>query len=232
MRTKTLLLTAALSAAGIATSMAQVYSVNAVGYVNQTVPANSLAILAIPLNGTNNSVNTTLALPPGFSDTVLFRFDPATQDYSAPMTWFEGFGWFPEATINPGEGFWIQNVAGVPLPITFVGEVPSGTQNNAIPGGNNLKIASSIIPKGQQIGDAASAGTTLGFPAAADDVIFIFDVATQDYKGAYSYFPGFGWFSGNADDEGPLGPTIPVATGFWSQKAGASATWTQSFSVN
>ena len=34
MRTKTLLLTAALSAAGIASSMAQVYSVNAVGYVN------------------------------------------------------------------------------------------------------------------------------------------------------------------------------------------------------
>ena len=34
MRTKTLLLTAALCAAGIATSKAQVYSVNAVGYVN------------------------------------------------------------------------------------------------------------------------------------------------------------------------------------------------------
>jgi hypothetical protein len=37
MRTKTLLLTAALCAAGIATSKAQVYSVNAVGYVNTSL---------------------------------------------------------------------------------------------------------------------------------------------------------------------------------------------------
>src|SRR5947199_53123 len=38
MRTKTLLLSAALTAAGVCSSLAQVYSVNAVGYVNLTVP--------------------------------------------------------------------------------------------------------------------------------------------------------------------------------------------------
>src|SRR4051812_11281238 len=38
MRTKTLLLTAALAAVGVSSSMAQVYSVNAVGYVNLSIP--------------------------------------------------------------------------------------------------------------------------------------------------------------------------------------------------
>src|SRR5439155_26780565 len=62
MRTKTLLLPAALSAAGLASATAQVYSVNAVGYVNVSVPAHKLAILGVPLNGTNNQMNTTMPL--------------------------------------------------------------------------------------------------------------------------------------------------------------------------
>ena len=50
MRTKTLLLTAALSAAGIATSMAQVYSANAVGYVNKLIPT-GFSMIANPVFG-------------------------------------------------------------------------------------------------------------------------------------------------------------------------------------
>ncbi|HKQ36706.1 MAG TPA: hypothetical protein VJ063_01435 [Verrucomicrobiae bacterium] len=236
MRTKTLLLTAALSAAGLATSMAQVYSVNAVGYVNQSVPANGLAILAVPLNGTNNSMNTTLALPNGFDGTTAYRFDASAQNYRDPITWIEGFGWFSasdaDPTINPGEGVWIQNLAAAALNITFVGEVPSGTLNNAIPGGNQLKLASSVVPKGLPIGDAASAATTLGFPAGDGDTLYVFSPAIQNYKDPYTYIDGFGWFSANADDSGPGGPVIAPGTGFWTQKAGAPATWTQTFSVN
>jgi hypothetical protein len=236
MRTKTLLLTAALSAAGLATSMAQVYSVNAVGYVNATVPANGLAILAVPLNGTNNSLNTTMPLPNGFADTVVYRFDVPLQTYLDPITWFENFGWFSPTdanpTVNPGEGIWVQNVQGTALPITFVGEVPSGTLNNAIPGGNALKLASSVVPKGLPLGDVATAATTLGFPAAADDVVYVFDPSIQNYKEPYTYFANFGWFSPNGDDPGPAGPTIAPGTGFWIQKPGAGGNWTQTFSVN
>ena len=47
MRTKTLLLTAALAAAGVVSSMAQVYSVNSVGYVNLTLP-NGFSMIANP----------------------------------------------------------------------------------------------------------------------------------------------------------------------------------------
>jgi hypothetical protein len=236
MRTKTLLLTAALSAAGLATSMAQVYSVNAVGYVNQSVPANGLAILSVPLNGTNNALNTTMPIPNGYDGTTVYRFDVATQNYLDPIAWIEGFGWFSPSdanpTVNPGEGVWVQNLAATALPITFVGEVPSGTLNNAIPGGNNLKLASSVVPKGLPLGDVATAGTTLGFPAADSDTVFIFNPATQNYKDPYAYIDGFGWFSANADDPGPGGPVIQPGTGFWSQKPGAAGTWTQTFSVN
>jgi hypothetical protein len=236
MRTKTLLLTAALSAAGLATSMAQVYSVNAVGYVNQTVPANGFAILSVPLNGTNNSLNTTLPLPAGYADTTIYRYDVATQNYLDSIVWFDGFGWFsptdPDPTVNPGEGFWVQNVQGQALPVTFVGEVPAGTLNNPIPGGNNFKIASSVVPKNLPLGDVATAATTLGFPAAADDTVYIFDPSIQNYKESYVYFDGFGWFSPNGDDPGPQGPTIAPGTGFWIQKPGSAATWTQTFSVN
>jgi hypothetical protein len=236
MRTKTLLLTAALSAAGLATSMAQVYSVNAVGYVNQAVPANGLAILAIPLNGTNNSLNTTLPIPDGFDGTTVYRFDVPTQNYLDPISWIEGFGWFsptdPDPTVNPGEGIWVQNLAGSPLNVTFVGEVPAGTLNNSVPGDNNLKLASSIVPKGLPLGDAATSATTLGFPAGDSDTVFVFDPAIQNYKEPYAYIDGFGWFSANGDDPGPAGPTIAPGTGFWSQKATPAATWTQTFSVN
>jgi hypothetical protein len=68
MRTKTLLLTAALSAAGIATSMAQnVYSVNMVGYINKTMPK-GLSMIANQLNASPNNKVTTLFGTPALVD--------------------------------------------------------------------------------------------------------------------------------------------------------------------
>src|SRR5688572_23375944 len=157
MRTKTLLLTAALSAAGLATSMAQVYSVNAVGYVNVSVDAGDLAVLGVPLNGTNNQLNTTMPLPLGSDGATIYRFDVGLQNYLDPINWFDGFGWFsptdPTPTVNPGEGVWFHNTTAGSIAITFVGEVPSGTLNNSLPGGNNLKLASSMKPIAAPVGD-------------------------------------------------------------------------------
>ena len=233
MRTKTLLLTAALSAAGLLPSMAQVFSVNAVGYVNQSVPAGGLAILAVPLNGNpDNKMNTTMPLPAGFDGTTAYRFDVPTQNYKEPIIWFDPPGSWASSdevnpTVNPGEGIWVLNITGTPLNITFVGEVPAGASlPNSIPGNNALKLASSVVPKGLAIRD-------LGFPAGDGDSLFIFNPAIQNYKEPYIYFnPPGAWASANADDPGPAGPVIAPGTGFWSQKAGPAATWTESFSVN
>jgi len=237
MRTKTLLLTAALSAAGLATSMAQVYSVNAVGYVNQAIPAGGFAILGNPLNGTNNSVNTILPLPSGYDGCNIYRFDPATQSYLDTVAWIEGFGWLsptdPDPTINPGEGFFFQNVAGSALNITFVGEVPSGTLNNPVAGNNRFSIRSSMVPKGLRLGDTdpgTGTANTLEFPADDGDNVYVFDAATQQYLDTYAYIGGFGWISGTDPD--PDGPLIAPGTGFFSQKAAPDRTWTQTFTVN
>ena len=59
MRTKTLILAAALTAAGLASSLAQsnVYSLNVVGYVNKTLTGGSLfSVVNNPLNTTNNTL--------------------------------------------------------------------------------------------------------------------------------------------------------------------------------
>jgi hypothetical protein len=234
MRTKTLLLTAALSAAGLATSMAQVYSVNAVGYVNQTVPAGGYAILAIPLNGTNNDINTTIPLPNdgSFDGASIYRFNPATQAYRDTMQWVSGIGWLAsdpaDLVINPGEGFFMQNVTGSPMPLTFVGEVPQGTLNNPIRGNNAYQIRSSIVPKGGPLGWVGNA-TTLEFPADSGDSVFIFDSAVQQYKETHQYVEGLGWLHSTDPLEGP---TIAPGTGFFVQKVAPDRTWTQTFSVN
>jgi len=235
MRTKTLLLTAALSAAGLASSMAQVYSVNAVGYVNVSIPgANRLAILNNPLKGTNDSIATVLPLPDGSDGVTVYRFDASTQNYRDAITFVTGIGWLsssdPDPQLAPGEGFWIQN-PNAAMTLTFVGEVNQGAASNGvnIQGGNNLSLIGSKVPQSARLGDAATPGT-LNFPAADGDTVYQFDVATQNYKDAYSYITGLGWLS--ASDPDPNGPQVDVATGFWTQSSGPAKAWNRNFSVN
>lgn len=245
MRTKTLLVTAALSVAA-ATSWAQVYSVNAVGYVNlqlpstPTAPAIKGAIIANPLNGTNNNLNTILPLADEYDSTVIYRFDPTTQTYGDPISFIAGYGWYNPANpdtppdINPGEAFWIFAVGPDPLNVTFVGEVPQGTLVNPLPTANKLSMRSSIVPQSAPLGDEATVATTLGFGAEDQDTVYTFNTTTQTYKDPYGYIDGYGWYSNNSDDPGPGGPTIAVATGFFVQKApqAVKTTWTRTFSVN
>jgi hypothetical protein len=238
MRTKTLLLTAALVAATSASALAQVYSVNAVGYVNLTVPANGLAILANPLNGTNNNLNTIIPLGDGQDGVTIYRYDTTLQGYSDPISFVccgEGLGWLsatdPNPTIAPGEGFWIQNPLPTPLNLTFVGEVPQGSLSNPIPGGNQLALRSSMVPQELRLGTNGQPNT-LQWPAAEADTIYIFDTATQGYKDPYSFVEGLGWLSASDPDALPDGPMIKVGQGFWSIKAAPAANWNRTFSVN
>jgi hypothetical protein len=216
--------------------MAQVYSANAVGYVNIALQP-GFNLIANPLNGTNNHLNTILPLPNSADGTTVYRFDPEIQNYSDSVSFIADFGWFTSDTdpnayiINPGEGFFIQPSGPTPLNITFVGEVPQGALSNPVAGGNRFSIVSSQVPQALPLGAAGQAGT-LQFPAADGDTVYIFNAATQAYKDSYSYFPDFGWFSSNPDDPGPMGPTIPVGTSFFIRKAGPNVNWTRNFSVN
>lgn len=155
MRTKTLLLTAALSAAGVATSMAQVFSVNAVGYVTKTIPASGFALIANPLIAANNSIGALFS--PAAAGTQVFKFDSATGQFvTATFDDLDG-AFLPKAaadlTVVPGEGVFVRNPTAAAITVTFVGEVPQGDLKNPLPKG--LSIRSSQVP---QAGTAAELG--------------------------------------------------------------------------
>jgi hypothetical protein len=235
MRTKTLLITAALAAAGLVSASAQVYSVNAVGYVNLTIPANGYRIISNPLNGNpDNNLNTILALPQdgSFDGASVYRYNSLTQTYRDTMQWVSGPGWLASApedlVVNPGEGFFLQNIAGQPLNITMVGEVPSGTTQNPIQGDSKYTLASALVPRGGQIGYTGLAGS-LEFPADTGDSLYIFNYLTQGYEETAQYVEGVGWLHATFP---PEGPTINPGEGFFVQKLAPNRNWTMTFTVN
>src|ERR1041384_3250818 len=119
MKTKSLLLTAALSAAGIASSLAQVYSVNVVGYINVDIQP-GLNLVTAQLTGTNNSINTVLATTtPVMSDnSLLFPWNSGAQTFNNAQVYGSGQWYDPDtgalstATISPGQAAFINNEIG------------------------------------------------------------------------------------------------------------------------
>jgi len=222
MRTKTLLLTAALSAAGIATSMAQVFSVNAVGYVNKTVPANTvggsgkLALISNPLDagaGNNTIANLFKGVPDG---TQVYKYDGA-KFITATFDSLENAFLPADAAatvVMPGEGVFVRNTSAQELKITFVGEVPQGQLDNPLPKG--LSIRSSIVP---QQGTAKE----LGLPGSDGDQVYQFLPDVQ------SYFTST--FDGLENDWLPALKPLAVGEAFFLRR-GAAGTWSRTFSVN
>jgi hypothetical protein len=214
MRTKTLLLTAALSAAGIATSMAQVYSVNAVGYVNTPLVA-GYNLVSNPLDNKatdgNQIRNLFAALPPG---SQIFKFDSASARYDlASVDDFTGEITGPAATMTvlPGEGVFVQ--APSAATITFVGEVPTGSLSNPLPRG--FSIRSSQVPQ------AGALTTALGYAPEEGDQIFIWVEATQRYT-THSF--EFGEWAGGV-------PTVEVGEAFFVNTQ-VARNWTRTFNIN
>ena len=212
MRTKTLLLTAALAAAGAASAMAQnVYSVNAVGYVNKSL-IHGYSIVANPFVVATETLD---ALVPTPNDgTTVYKpvggsFEIRAYDASIP-------GWDPDGatTLNLGGGAIFFN-PGAPFTVTFVGEVKQGSpvSNPVHPG---LQIKSSMIPQAGSMTDIGllPAGLNTVYQYAADGSSFLIN----------TYDPSIpGWDPGE--------PTVGIAEGFWIDSA-SGETWNRNFSVN
>jgi hypothetical protein len=221
MRTKTILLAAAVFAAGLGVSLAQspVYSVNAVGYVTKTL-TNGFNLISIPLNGTNNDLNTTIPVAP--DGTLILRWVGGSQSFDpAPNQYYDGFGWFPTATINPGEGLFVSIPPGtLTTNLTFVGEVPQGNLTNHIDSGAYSLLAQ-IVPQAISLGDPS-----VTFPALDGDIVLFWNPVTQSYKDPTQFYDGFGWF--------PVDPIPAVGEGFFYNNAPGhpGRDWTRTFSVN
>jgi hypothetical protein len=216
MRTKTLLLTAALAVAGASTSMAQsnVYSVNVVGYVNIPL-TNGFNMISNPLDkdgtGTNNTITTVFAggVPDG---TTVFKFSGGS--YSQSDLYFNGPGWLGGGTItmNPGEGLFVQSTGNATATIT--GNVLQGNQTNKFAAGFNMI--------GNKVPISGLFTSQLNYQPTDNDTLFFWDPVSQSYNSSFLYITGPGWL--------PFEPTINVGQAFFIQAA-ASNSWTTNFVV-
>jgi len=211
MRTKTLILAAAIATAGLATSMAQttVYSVNTVGYVNLTIPSN-FSIVANPLIGSTNTIPALFPSAP--QGTIVYKF--VNQAYVLNTLRPGALGWSDKTmTLVPGEGVFVFN-PGAAYTNTFVGEVASGALTNAIPAG--FSIISSQVPQ------AGKLTTDLGYvTGSGSQSVYLFDSVAQSYT-IKSTLPSGAWIGGE--------PTINVGQGFFINVPTAR-NWTRTFTT-
>lgn len=222
MKTKALILAAAFAAAGVATSSAQVYSVNAVGYVNVSLPS-GFSLVANPLNAGagNNTVaklfsNITPSVP---GNSKVFVFDNATGLFKTITFSPLSQTWNPPADaaieITPGNGVFFQNPTANALTVTFVGEVMQGALSNPLPLGFSIKA--NQVPQAGKPDD-------FGFPGSPNDKIFRFIPST----GVYNTFT----FSPLSQSWNPTLPSIPVGEAFYVFRATSAGTWSRTFNVN
>ena len=211
MRTKTLLLTAALSAAGIATSMAQVYSQNAVGYINLSL-SQGFNMIANQLVAPSYTLSSLIPNPP--LGTQIYKFSPGSGFAVSTFDELDAV-WLPNGneTLNLGRGVWINVPSAYTL--TFVGEVPQGTLTTPTTTGFNM-VASQV----PQVGSVS----TLGLVPGLGDVV-------------YRYTPGSGFAVFTFDELDavwlPSEPSLNVGEAVWLLRAsGSPSSWVRTFNVN
>jgi hypothetical protein len=215
MRTKALLVAAAIGAAGIATVMADpVYSVNVVGFVNLNL-VSGYSLIVNPLAATNNAISTILPTVPDGS--TVYQWDPAHQNYANPNTFNADFGgWdYPNSLVQPGESFFI-NAANA-FTATFVGEV-----RQAI----SAPLSTPLVPGynfvGSQVPLAGSLTDTLTYAANDGETLYLWNTALQHYDVTSYNFDFGGWDGGD--------PNLALGEGVVLLRAVAGA-WTSNFKV-
>jgi hypothetical protein len=245
-----MLLSALLGALGSVSVMAQtnVYSLNAVGYVNVTCP-NGYNLISCPLIASpDNTVGTLLNnANSNYTGDAVYFFNTATGGFSLDQAENVGGrggttnanGWAFNGTnvLAPGVGCWFYNSASAPVTLTFVGTVPSGGLTNALVPGFNL--VGSILPiSGDLITNTLSGLTNYNVAAATG-------AATGDAVYTYANPGGFTIFqSGTGRGQGGHGylsqwsaagdpSTATVGEGFWYFNSTAATTvdWVENFSV-
>jgi hypothetical protein len=220
MRTKTILLSGVVAALSGASLMAQVYSLNAVGYINVTVP-NGFSIIADQLYSVNQSTPQYISplldsqlLDGAHNGVEIFKYSP-TSGYTTLITTSGGWaGPASTTTLNPGEAVFIYNPFPTNLTLTFVGQVPQGSLTNTLL--QNFNLASSIVPQ------AGAVDSALGLTPHAGDEVFLYDSVN-----GYSTFIAVtsGWAGGVA-------PNPAVGQGFFYYTGNAAGvSWTRTFTV-
>ncbi|MEI7938075.1 MAG: hypothetical protein WCK27_15410 [Verrucomicrobiota bacterium] len=195
MRTKVLLIAAAL-AASLASSMAQnVYSLNVVGYVNVTLPSKQFTGIANPLDAsmggtvaTGNdmtnlfNINTAPLIASGSS---IAQFSSALNNYTPAISYVAlSKKWGGNFSMPPGKGALYYNNANVATVVTFTGQVPQGTYNAATLGSKQFSLVGSPIPIGGNITNSTS---VVGLLPSSGDSVATFNSGINNWNPASSY---------------------------------------------
>lgn len=214
MRTKTLLLAAVLGAAGAASTSAQVFSVNTVGYTTVNMGANQFTMVANQLDATpDNKVTTLFAAPP--NETQVFKYNPATGGYVSLS--FNDGSWEGDdlnLVANPGQGIFVY--AKTAFSNTFAGSVQN---SSSVPVATGFSVLSSPLPL------AGAIDTALKMPVANGDQVYQYNPATGGYT-ANSFNDG-AW----EGDGGGAAPDIRIGESFFYFRAVANGatSWTRTY---
>jgi len=211
MRTKALL-AAAVLAAGLATSMAETYSQNIVGYVNQVYP-NGYSIAVNPLKTTNNTIVSVIPTAPAF--TVVYTYNGGSG--FAPGNTYNPYagGWGnPAQVLGQGQGYFIQNTSGSSFTNTYVGEVVLQNTNTLA---NGYNLVGSAVPV------AGAIDTVLQLVPGAFDVVYAYNNGVG-YLPGNTYNPYAGGWGGGA-------PVLSVGQGIFYQNNNAANAWVQNFTI-
>jgi hypothetical protein len=224
MRTKTVLLSTLLGALGSVSVMAQnVYSLNAVGYINVSIPP-GWSILTCPLiTSPDNTLNTLLpntsnqyggpaanGNPAFHTEVYAFSGGVYTLIESAVSTAANASGWSQggaDISLTPGSAVFIYNPLATAETATWVGTVPSGSQTNVlIPGWN---LVGSIVPAS---GDIVTNSITDFTGANKQDNVYTYDPVAQNFD-IFSYTPALGGWTSSGVRTDPA--TTNVTQGFF-----------------
>lgn len=212
MRTKTLALSTMVSALGAATSLVaqtNVYSLNAVGYINVTMqPGYSIItcpLICSPDNTLNTVLNNSAAAGTPYANTTIYAFTGGV-GYTAietgnPASYGSGWGnGGSDISLTPGSSVFFFNPnaigSGINMTATFVGTVPQGSLTNALVPGYNL-VASIVPVSGDLVTNSVTAFSGASYPLQADFIYFfnpnsVGSAQVGYVQDAYSYGS---WFS-------------------------------------
>lgn len=235
MRTKTLVLSALLGAIGTVAVQAQtnVYSLNAVGYINATLYPGFNIVTCPLITSPDNTVGSVFNNSTGvLNGSTVYFYDTSSGTYSSDVAntarTHNANGWTHNGTnvLSPGTACWFLNGGTTNLTNTFVGTVPTGTITNTLLAGFNL--VGSVLPA---TGDLVSNTlTTLNNYNVGDDV-YTFNPTTQTF---FEYISGTRGNSGHNNNwtAGSGDPTIAnVYEGVFYLNNGATVNWVESYSV-
>ena len=215
---KVVLLAALVVLTSNGSSPAQIFSVNAVGYVNVRVKP-GFNLIANPLVAEDNSIG---SLFRNFQGGVV----PGTTIYKLvngkflTATWDDLDNQFiPESTAAeltlPGDGVFVYLPGFEEKVLTFVGEVLQGDVCTQIPGGYSIK--SSPIPQTLDF-------NALNFPGSPGDKVFRFNPRTGSFQMYQFDEVGNRWPD--------FMPSIPVGEAFMVLRQGPAIDWCRTFFVN